>query len=168
MKTTKGIFVFYIIALLIMSCNTDTKVKLPVETSVGSLVSVEQKENVMTDRKDLAINSEEIFYLLTFKGKSEFVLNGPFDKSDPIRVLVDQDGTEYWPVYYGSMGENGVITGNDWMFSGGNLTGGEDGQLVYVDVNLTLPKPEFTLVYSIRKNVKELSLRDGDKQFPVK
>jgi hypothetical protein len=150
-----------------MSCGTNNKVKLPIDTSVGNLVSIEQKMNVATDGENIAIKPGEILYLLTFNGKSEFSLNGPLSKADPQRALVDQDGKEYWPVYSGSLREDGVISNKEWNFSSGVMTGGEDGQLVFVDGSMTIPKPEFTLIFCVPQNITKLALRDGDKQFPV-
>jgi hypothetical protein len=166
MKTTKEILTFFIITLLIMSCKSDTKVKFPILTSVGDLVSVEIKGDVKTEGEYRAIKPDEYLYLLTFKGKSEFILNGSIDKSDPHRLLVDQDGTEYWPIYSGSLNEDGIISDNDWMISG-NMTVSENGEWVYSGT-LTIPKPEFILIYYIPKNIKELSLRDGTVQIPIK
>jgi len=167
MKTTKVNLVFYMITLFIMSCSTDNKIKLPVDTSVGSLVSIEQKENVTTAGENIVVKPGEVLYLLTFKGKNEFSIKGPMSKSDPKRALVDQNGTEYWPVYSGCLREDGVISDEEWKFSSGHMTGGEDGQLVFVDGSMTIPKPEFTLIFCVLQNNTKLALRDGDKQFPV-
>ncbi|MFZ5939945.1 MAG: hypothetical protein ACOYXB_05175 [Bacteroidota bacterium] len=165
MKTKLNRAVF-LLALFAIACSGG-KTPLPVETTIGSLNSVEKVKTVQLADKSVRLKENEEFYVLSFTGKNEFILNGPMDQTEPRRALVDKDGHEYWPVYYGTLSEEGIISNEDWMISGGHLTGNDQGQLVYVECKMTLPEPEFMLIYILPLKSRDIALRDGDVLYPL-
>jgi hypothetical protein len=132
------------------------------KTTLGDLVRVEKKEQVVTDESGtIKAKAGEILYLLNFEGKKE-IRCGPDSKSGS---LVDSTGREYLPVFMGSPKDDGTLANKEWLFSG-TMTAIEDGKFTFAGT-ATLPEPKAVFVYAVPKNASGLGLKDGDQTYPV-
>lgn len=156
-------FVFALALLLCISCK---KVTLPIKTSLGDLVKIENRDKVTTNESVVSPKSDEVIYVLSFEGKREF----EFEGVEPSKVftlfdlpLVDSNGKEFVPVFAGSPTKEGTLSNKDMNVNGGMT--GRDGKWVSTG-RITLPEPKLTLVYVVPKNAS-LTLKDGVQRHPI-
>jgi len=178
--------------LLCTSCATKV-VTLPVSTSLGSLVRIEKKATVPTNRETISPKSGEVIYVLSFEGKNGFQIKDVAvpdlvrltgfltDDSDIgfdnfsgaqapeiIRLvnlpLVDSGGKEITPVFVGSPTSQGTLSQQGIVFNG-RVTG-KGGKPWVTTGNLKFPEPKVTLVYIVPEGAT-LTLKDGNQQHPI-
>lgn len=162
----KIVFTLILTLLLFISCS-ENKVKLPIATSLGNLVEIEQKDMVQTNKKQITSNSKEELYLLIFEGKSEVLYDGKSKEDGPWRVLIDSKGTQFWPVFAGTPQKDGIISNAEWLMHGTS----EDlvvveGKLIFKGT-ATLPEPRVALIYLVSKEAIGLTLKDGNQRYPI-
>ena len=59
-----------VLALALLLCfSCGDKVTLPIKTSLGDLVKIENKDNVPTSKESISPKSDEVIYVLSFYGK---------------------------------------------------------------------------------------------------
>ncbi|OGU75874.1 MAG: hypothetical protein A2V93_01855 [Ignavibacteria bacterium RBG_16_34_14] len=161
--------------LLFISCN-ENKVKLPVKTSLGNLVKIEQKDMVETSEKKIIPKPEDNLYLLIFEGKNEIPFNVivqtmdiqkaiPYilkSVNDLTPLIINRETrTQYSPVFVGSPDSVGIISQNGWGING-------DVKNYIWKGTLTLHKPKILLVYLIPKTALKLNLKDGEQEYQLK
>jgi hypothetical protein len=146
-----------------MSC-TGNKVKLPIETSLGKLVRIEQKESVVTDERSVTAEAGKVLYLLSFEGKSEIPYEGVQNEGLRSFTLVDAQGTEFSPVFSGSPTDAGKLSNKEWRYNG--QMKGQNGKFVFVGT-LSVPTAKIALVYSVPKDASGLSLKDGASKHEI-
>ena len=151
------------IPLFLIAC-TGNKVTLPIDTSLGKLVSIDQKDNVATDEKSLAAEDGKVLYLLNFEGKNEISYEGGDQNVLKAFSLIDAKGTEIPPVYSGSPAGAGKLSDKDWKYNG--RLQGKDGKFVFVGT-LSIPTGKLTLVYPVPKGASGLSLKDGERKHVI-
>jgi hypothetical protein len=166
---------FFLLIPLFISC-IDIKVKLPIETSLGNLVTIEQKDMVETSGGKITPKSEEVLYLLIFEGKSEIPFNVTVQTTDIQRaipfilesireyapLIVDQETyNQYTPVFTGSPDTIGIISPNGWGIDGDVKNYNWKGKL-------TMQESRIALVYLIPKTAVKLILKDGEQVFQTK
>jgi hypothetical protein len=149
--------------IFLVSCGGN-KVNLPLDTSLGKLVRIDQKENVATDERSISADDGKVLYLLNFEGKNEVSYEG--GEQDALRAfpLVDSKGTEFTSMYAGSPTNSGVLSNKDWRYNG--QLQGKNGKFVFVGA-LSVPTGKITLVYSVPKGVSGLLLKDGDRKHAI-
>jgi hypothetical protein len=162
-KAVNSIFVLTL--LLYVSCAN--KVTLPIKTSLGDLVKIENKGKVTTNKETISPKSEEVIYVLSFEGKKEFEykeveLSKTFDLLE--LPLVDSKGKEFVPVFAGSPTKEGALSDDD-IKTDGQATG-KDGKFVATG-KIILPEPRLTLVYVVPKDSSGLALKDGGQRHPI-
>jgi len=161
--------------LFFISCN-ENKVKLPIETSLGNLVKIEQKDMVETNGKKIIPQPEEILYLLLFEGKSEIPFNVtvltkdiqtamPYileSVNDFTPLIVNQETrTQYSPIFVGTPVSDGIISQSGWGVNG------EVNNNIWTGT-LILMQPKIILVYLIPKTALKLSVKDGEQEYQFK
>lgn len=153
-----------ILALLLLITCTENKVKLPIATSLGNLVEIEQRDMIQTNEKQFTPNTKEVLYILMFEGKSEVLYEGKLKEDGPWRALIDSKGKEFWPVFAGTPQKDGVISNAEWIMSG-------TVEVVEVEPvfkgKATLPAPKLALIYLISKDAAGLTLKDGNQRHPI-
>jgi len=152
-----------LLVVVLVSCGTN-KVNLPIDTSLGKLVRIEQKEKVATDDESISAEGGKVLYVLSFEGKNELTYEG--GEQDALRAfpLVDSKGTEFNSIFAGSPTNTGALSNKDWRFNG--QLQGRNGKFVFVGV-LSIPTGKLTVVYSVPKDAGGLSLKDGERRHAV-
>ena len=156
---------FILTVLLFISCGNN-KVKLPIETSLGNLVKIEQKDMIKTNKKIITPKPEELLYLLTFEGKNEIIYEGELQYDGPYRLLiVDPKGAQFNPEFAGTITEDGTVSKEKWLMTGSVefLT----GEPVFKE-KAVLPEGKLALIYLVPKKASGLTLADGDKRYRIK
>lgn len=152
--------------LLCISCAH--KVTLPIKTSLGELVKVENKDSVATNEQTISPKSEEVIYILSFEGKKEIEVK-EVAASESMKLLdlplVDSNGKEFAPVFAGSPTKEGPLSNKDIKLDG-EMTG-KDGKWWVSTGKITLPDSKLTLVYVVPKNASGLALKDGSQAHPI-
>jgi len=148
---------------MLASC-AGNKVNLPIDTTLGKLMRIEQKETVATDERVISAEAGKVLHLLHFEGKNEISYEG--GNQDALRgfPLVDAKGTEFTPTYAGSPTDSGALSNKDWRYNG--QLQGKNGKFVFVGA-LSVPRGKITLVYSVPKGASGLSLKDGDRKHAI-
>lgn len=151
------------LAVFLISC-AGNKVKLPIETSLGSLVRVEKKSSVATDEQTISSEAGQVLYVLSFEGKNEIRYEG--GKKDPIQTyaLVDSNGKETTPLYAATPIEGDKLSNKDWHYDG--QLHGTGGGFSFVGV-LRFSQPKVTLVYRLPSDVSGLALKDGERRHSI-
>lgn len=158
----KSLLIVFPLAFLI-SC-AGNKVNLPIDTSLGKLVRIEQKENFATDERSVSAEEGKVLYLLNFEGKNEISYEGGQQDALQGFPLVDAKGTEFRTVFAGSPTGTGALSNKDWRYNG--QLKGQNGRFVFVGA-LSIPAGKVTLVYSVPKGVSGLSLKDGERKHAI-
>ena len=158
----KILLIIFLLVFLI-SC-TGSKVNLPIETSLGKLVRIEQKDKVATDEQPISAEGGKVLYILSFEGKNELTYEG--GEQDALRAfpLVDSKGTEFNSIFAGSPTNTGALSNKDWRFNG--QLQGRNGKFVFVGA-LSIPSGKLMVVYSVPKDAGGLSLKDGERRHPI-
>jgi hypothetical protein len=151
------------LSIFLIAC-AGAKVNLPIDTSLGKLVRIDQKASVATDEKSLSAEDGKVLYLLSFEGKNEVSYEG--GEQDALRAfpLIDSKGTEFSPVFAGSPASGDKLSNKDWRYNG--QLQGKNGKFVFVGA-LSVPTGKITLVYSVPKGASGLSLKDGDRKHVI-
>jgi hypothetical protein len=152
-----------LLAVSLMSC-TGNRVKLPIETSLGKLVRLEQKDSVVTDERSISAEAGKVLYLLSFEGKSEIPYEGAQNEGLRSFALVDANGTEFTPVFSGSPTNAGKLSAEQWRYNG--ELKGQNGKFVFVGT-LSVPAGKIALVYSVPKDASGLFLKDGERKHAI-
>lgn len=152
-----------LLLILLVSC-AGNKVKLPIDTSLGKLVRIEQKDKVATVDQPISAEDRKVLYILNFEGKSEITYEG--GEQDALRAfpLVDSKGTEFNSIFAGSPTNTGALSNKDWRYNG--QLQGRNGKFVFVGA-LSIPAGKLTVVYSVPKDVAGLSLKDGERRHAI-
>lgn len=158
----KKVMIIFFPALLIACAGS--KVKLPIDTSLGKLARIEQKDNVATDERSVSAEDGKVLYLLNFEGKNEISYEGGEQDTLQAFPLVDAKGTEFRTVFAGSPTDTGALSNKDWHYNG--QLQGKNGKFVFVGA-LSVPTGKLTLVYSVPKGTSGLSLKDGDRRHAI-
>lgn len=171
----QGNFFIVLIILSFVSCN-EYKLKLPVETSLGNLVKIEQRDFAETSEKKIIPKSKEVLYLLFFEGKSELLYNVTVHTMDIqeavpyilksinncVPLLINRETRiQYAPIFVGSPDSNGIISQDGWGINGNVKNYNWKG-------TLTLNKSKIVLVYLIPQKTLELRLKDGEHEYRIK
>jgi hypothetical protein len=155
---------------LLLGCGGGRHLKAPIRTSLGTLVSVEERRSVetyYTSAATLTAGSGEVLLVLSFEGAGPITFEGKAQHDGPNRLpLADAAGAEFWPAFAGTPTRSGVISGEGWRL---------DGQLVFpagatapaFQGTVTLPEPKLTLVYRVPTSATGLVLVDGDQRYPL-
>lgn len=152
------------LACLSGSCG-DSRVKLPIQTSLGDLIRVEAKDNVATDERTFSPESGGVLYVLSFEGKGQFDYQESEIKDTTVFLpLIDSGGKEFRHVFMGTPMTDGTLSNKAWKYSGELV--GRDGRFVFVG-KLSLPEPTLTLLYSVPKTASGLALKDGDQKHRI-
>lgn len=162
-KAVNSIFVLALV--LCISCAD--KATLPLKTSLGDLVKIENKDKVTTNKETISPKSGEVIYVLSFEGKKEFEykeveLSKTFDLL--YLPLVDSNGKEFVPAFAGSPTKEGALSDKD-IKTDGQATG-KDGKFVGTG-KIILPEPKLTIVYVVPKDASGLALKDGGQRHPI-
>lgn len=157
----KVITVFLSVFLIACAGN---KVNLPIDTSLGKLVRIDQKASVATDEKSISAEDGKVLYLLNFEGKNEVSYEGGAQDALGAFPLVDSKGGEFSSVFAGSPTSSGALSNKDWRYNG--QLQGKNGKFVFVGA-LSVPTGKITLVYSVPKGASGLSLKDGDRKHVI-
>jgi len=164
MKRTICMCLGVVCGLLVVSCGRH-KVSLPVQTSLGQLVAIEQKDTVATDKGAITPGAGEVLYQLTFEGRNELAYEGKPREDGFARVLVDSTLNEFEPAFAGTPRADGTISHEKWTWTG-FYTGDGTGRTVFKG-SVALPEPKLTLVYKVPRAASGLMLRDGNQLHPV-
>ena len=151
------------LALFLISC-AGSRVRLPIKTSLGNLVSIEKKDSVTTDERTISAEAGKVLYLLSFEGKSEITYEGAEREALQTLTISDSKGTEFAPVYSGSPTNTGTLSGKDWRYNGALKP--QNGKFVFAGV-LSVPSGKIALVYSVPRDASDLSLKDGKEKHPI-
>ncbi|MGZ5435954.1 MAG: hypothetical protein ACXW3F_07730 [Pyrinomonadaceae bacterium] len=151
------------IPLVLIAC-AGNKLTLPIDTSLGKLVRIDQKQTVATDDRSIAAEDGKVFYVLSFEGKDQISYEGGEQDALQAFSLVDAKGTEFRTVFEGSPTDTGALSDKDWHYNG--QLQGKNGKFVFVGT-LTIPTSKITLVYSVPKGVSGLSLKDGERKHAI-
>ncbi|OGU75875.1 MAG: hypothetical protein A2V93_01860 [Ignavibacteria bacterium RBG_16_34_14] len=168
------VFVVILTSLLFITCS-ENKVKLPIATSLGNLVEIEQKDMVETTQKEPGLpyysnkkitpNPEEVLYLLTFEGKNEIIYEGGLSNDGPYKLtVIDTQGEQFNPKFAGTLNKDGVVSNKEWLISGRVET--IDGKFVFKG-KATVPEQRLTLIYIVSKKATGLTLKDGNQRYPI-
>lgn len=162
-KAVNSIFVFTL--LFFISCAG--KVTLPIKTSLGDLVKIENKDKVTTNKETISPKPGEVIYILSFEGKKEFEykeveLSKVFDILH--LPLVDSNGKEFVPIFAGSPAAEGTLSDKD-IKTDGQATG-KDGKFVSTG-KVVLPEPKLSLVYVVPKDASALALKDSGQKHQI-
>jgi hypothetical protein len=149
------------------------KAALPMKTSLGDLVKIENRNEVKTDKETISPKATESLYVFSFEGKKKIEFKG--DKSaDPNSYLylplIDPTGHEFVPVFAGSAVKDGVLSkkGIDIIGEFRIVRGAKGLEQVPTGVGeIWLPEPKLTLVYLVPKEVSGLALKDGEQRFQI-
>ena len=136
----------------------------PVKTSLGDLVKVEKKSEVITTGKSAEVirpKSGQTLYVLSFEGKSEIKYE---TGSDDYYPLVDSSGQQFPLIFFGTPKSDGKLSADDWVLNG--EAKGKDGRFVFSGT-ARLAEPKVTFVYSAPENANGLALKDGDQKHPI-
>jgi hypothetical protein len=180
--------ILFLLLLLSVSCGA-SRVKLPAKTSFGDLVEIKKGDKVaMNDPviEPITPPPGEIIYELHFEGTNQ-ITYGQNKESFLSPSLVDSTGRVYPFVYAGSVGADGLLTREDWRANG--LYRPTEGASRITITNLivrawpgkwqgwvftgtfTLPnsdKPRrVAFVYSVSKDARGLSLKDGNQTYLI-
>ena len=178
-------FIMAIAAAIILSssCNATTekatnKETLPIKTSLGDLVKIENKDEVKTVNetilkpevnKTILPKPEEVIYVLSFEGKTKIEYEG-IKSSDPSELLhfplVDSNGKKFIPVFVGSTAKEGVLSNQGIWYSEKSKWDGKKA-VPTGEGEIILPEPKLTLVYIVPKDASGLALKDGGQQHPI-
>lgn len=153
-----------VLVLIVLGSCGGNKVKLPIDTTLGKLVRIEEKEKVATDDESISTEAGKVLYVLSFEGKNELTYEG--GERDALRAfpLVDSKGTEFNSIFAGSPNNTGALSNKDWRFNG--QLQGRNGKFVFVGA-LSIPTGKLTVVYSVPKDAASLSLKDGDRKHAI-
>ncbi|MCI0489954.1 MAG: hypothetical protein L0229_25455 [Blastocatellia bacterium] len=153
----------FLCLLLIVLASCENKFE-PVKTSLGDLVKVEKKQEVVTDSQSAGTikpKSGRALYVLSFEGKSEV----PYETgSDDYYPLLDSSGQKFPPIFLGSPSADGRLLGKDVKLNGQST--GKDGRFVFKGT-ATLPGPKAAFVYEVPETAEGLALKDGDQKFSI-
>lgn len=151
------------LSVFLIAC-VGNKAHLPIDTSLGKLVRIDQKASVATDEKSISAGEGKVLYLLNFEGKNEVSYEG--GEHDALRTfpLIDSKGTEFSPVFAGSPASDDKLSNKDWHYNG--QLQGKNGKFVFVGA-LSVPTGKISLVYSVPKGASGLSLKDGDRKHAI-
>jgi hypothetical protein len=155
--------VILLLGVFLAACSSNS-VKLPIETSLGKLVRIEQKDNVATDERSISAEAGKVLYLLSFEGKSEIPYQGVQNEGLKSFTLVDSNGTEFSPVFTGSPTNAGPLSDKELRYNG--ELKGQNGKFVFVGT-LSVPSGKIALVYSVPKDASGLSLKDGERRHVI-
>lgn len=151
------------VAIFLTSC-AGNKVNLPIDTSLGKLVRIEQKDSFATDERSISAEDGKVLYLLNFEGKNEISYEGGEQDALQAFPLVDAKGAEFRTVFAGSPTATGALANKDWRYNG--QLQGKNGRFVFVGA-LSIPTGKITLVYSVPKDAASLSLKDGERRHAI-
>lgn len=162
----KGVVTLVSALALLFGVSCARKVTLPIKTSLGDLVKIENRDTVTTNESVISPKPDELIYVLNFEGKKEF----EFEGVDAAKVftlfdlpLLDSNGKEFVPAFAGSPTKEGTLSNKDMNVNGGMT--GREGRWVSTG-KITLPEPKLALVYLVPKNAS-LSLKDGEQKYPI-
>ena len=180
-------------ATLLIFASCSSKVKLPIDTSLGSLTKIEKKDKVNTNKDAVTPKSGEVVYVLSFEGRKEYdvknvavpeliSLTGGLSDASNISFtdfaltaaprmgsilnmpLVDTSGKEFAPSFFGSPQSDGSITNATVRFDG-QVTG-KDGKPWVLTGKLRFPDGKVTVVYVVPED-SNLSLKDGAQKHSI-
>jgi hypothetical protein len=183
----------FVSAALLLFASCSSKMKLPVDTSLGNLTNIEKKDKVNTNKDAVTPKSGEVVYVLSFEGKKEHevkdvavpelisLTGGLSDASDITFTdfaltaaprmgsilnmpLVDSSGKEFAPSFFGSPQSDGSITNANVRFNG-HVTG-KDGKPWVRTGKLVFPDGKVTVVYVVPEN-SSFSLKDGAQKHSI-
>ena len=152
-----------LLVIFLVSC-AGNKVKLPIDTALGNLIRVEQKDTVATDEQPISAEAGKVLYILSFEGKNGLTYEGGEQDALQAFPLVDAKGTEFRAVFEGSPTDKGALSNKDWHYNG--RLQGKNGKFVFVGT-LTIPTSKITLVYSVPKDAAGLTLKDGERRHAI-
>ena len=162
--TTRIACILGLLAVLSAACSGD-KVQLPVATSIGNLVRIEEKPSVTTSDGVIEATSREVVYVLSFEGKKEFAYEGKTETEGPKSLLlIDSRGNRFSPAFAGTPTPDGIISDKEWLLNG--ELRGRDGKWVFIGT-LSIPEPRIALVYRVPKSASGLVLQDGQQQHAI-
>ena len=162
-RTCKSLFI--LTALLFISCGKN-KVKLPIATSLGNLVKIEQKDMIKTNKKIITPKPDELLYLLTFEGKNEIIYEGGLQYDGPFKLLlVDSKGAKFPAEFAGTVTENGIVSNEKWLMTG-RVEFTAEGSVF--KGKAVLPEGKLAVIYLVPKKASGLTLAEGDKRYRIK
>lgn len=144
-------------------------VELPKGTGLGDLVKLENKDSVSVKGKEpLKPKDGETFYVLNFENINSVAFRDLTPESKTVLhnfSLVDSAGKEYRPMAFGSTAEDGGYTTEGMTYDGSMEASG--GRFFIRTGSVNVPNGRLTVVYSVPKTASGLSLKDGEKRYPV-
>jgi hypothetical protein len=146
------------------------KAALPMKTSLGDLVKIENRNEVKTDQETIALKTNESLYAFSFEGKKKIEFKG--DKSaNPNSYLylplIDPTGHEFVPVFAGGSVKDGVLSKKGIDIITQFRIAKNFEQVPTGEGFIMLPEPKLTLVYLVPKEVSGLALKDGGQRFQI-
>jgi hypothetical protein len=136
------------------------------QTSLGDLVRVQRKEQVVTSGEPISPEPDEMLWVLDFEGRLEIPYDPGYNlEGSSYYPLVDASGRRYSAILVGTPNEAGALTLDGWDVSPAQIIQ-KDG-LFTLESTVKLPRPKVSIVYSVPRDASKLTLQDGDRRHEL-